>query len=199
MIYRYVIDHDMGFSPNPFYGYCTLANCKPVIRRTAKIGDFVLGFGSAKSNIRNRLIYWTFIEEILSYDQYWLDNRFNIKKPIQNGSHIKYHGDNIYHKNINGEYIQEPSFHSLPDGSTNYLNLHTDTGTTDRVLISQTFGYYGKNALLIPKRISAIIAEGRGHRVKLQDDIKTLAIDWLLNSTKRGFAGEPSGWEAIKA
>ena len=33
VIYEYVMTDDTGFAPNPFYGICTLACCKPVIRR----------------------------------------------------------------------------------------------------------------------------------------------------------------------
>ncbi|NKK45795.1 hypothetical protein [Rhizobium leguminosarum] len=198
-LYRYVIDHDMGFSPNPFHGCCTLANCKPVIRRCAKIGDFVLGFGSAKSNIRGKLIYWLQVEEILTYDEYWADARFFIKRSVVNGSHIKFHGDNIYHRDLHGNFIQEPSFHSLPDGSTNYINLNTDTGSTDRMLISKTFGYYGKDAISVPEGLVDIVAIGRGHRTFLNGEVKSRAIEWLLNDTSRGFLGEPSGWSEIKA
>lgn len=198
-IYRYVIDHDMGFSPNPFFGYCTLACCKPVIRRCAKIGDFVIGFGSAKSNIRRKLIFWMRVDEISNFDRYWKDDRFQIKKPVINGSHIKFHGDNIYHRGDDGLFIQEHSFHSLPDGSPNKLNLATDTRSTDRVLLSQTYGYYGKNALEVPERLLPIVAEGRGHRTRLADDIKFETIEWLLNDVEQGFVGEPSGWAQIKA
>ena len=40
-IHSYVVRYDSGFAPNPFYGYCTLATCKPNIRRSADIGDWV--------------------------------------------------------------------------------------------------------------------------------------------------------------
>jgi hypothetical protein len=40
-IYSYVVRYDSGFAPNPFYGYCTLATCKPDIRRGAEVGDLV--------------------------------------------------------------------------------------------------------------------------------------------------------------
>ena len=32
---------DYGFAPNPYFGYCTLATCKPVIRRCAGVGDWI--------------------------------------------------------------------------------------------------------------------------------------------------------------
>lgn len=197
-IHRYVIDHDMGFSPNPFHGYCTLANCKPVIRRCAAIGDFVMGFGSAKSLVRRRLIYWMRVDEIISYDEYWIDGRFASKKPIINGSHIIYHGDNIYHTNKNGQIVQAPSFHSLPNGETNKLNLDTDTGNTHNVLISKTYGYYGRCAVALPDELTELIAIGRGHRTCLAPETQFKAIRWMLDELSRGFLGEPSGWASIK-
>lgn len=42
-VFTYVLDHDTGFAPNPFHGWCTLAGCKPVIRRTARIDDWIVG------------------------------------------------------------------------------------------------------------------------------------------------------------
>ena len=54
-IYSYIVNHDTGFAPNPFYGYCTLANCKPKIRKTAEIGDLIFGLSCKARN--NYLIY----------------------------------------------------------------------------------------------------------------------------------------------
>ncbi|MGC4407320.1 MULTISPECIES: hypothetical protein [Rhizobium] len=196
-IYRYVIDHDMGFSPNPFHGVCTLANCKPVIRRVAQVGDFVLGFGSAASSISERLIYWMRVEEILSFDQYWLDHRFEKKKPVMNGSFIKYFGDNIYHSDSDGQVLQDWSFHSLPNGDVNKTNLKTDTGSTNKILVSSTFGYYGVRAVTIPGEFASIIPHGRGHRTKIQGCSVSEFVDWLLSEAEQGFVGEPSGWQGL--
>jgi hypothetical protein len=197
-LYRYVIDHDMGFSPNPFHGICTLANCKPEIRRTAMLGDFVLGFGSAASDVRGKLIYWLRIDELTIYDDYWEDPRFQNKKPVVNGSHLKFHGDNIYHHDSDGVLIQEPSFHSLPDGAPNPKNVNTDTNRTNRVIISNTFGYYGKEAIALPANMAAVVPRGRGHRVAIDKDVQEEVINWLLTRNERGFIGEPSGWKKIK-
>lgn len=197
-VFRYVIDHDMGFSPNPFHGICTLANCKPSIRRIAKPGDYVLGFGSAKSQVRGKLIYWLRVDELATYDEYWIDPRFALKKPVVNGSHMKFHGDNIYHRGVDGSYIQEPSFHSLPDGAPNPLNVATDTGRTDRVIISNAFAYYGKNAIELPESLRPLVPKGRGHRTALDADTRQATIEWLVARNEKGFLGEPSGWRLIK-
>ncbi|NBB53422.1 hypothetical protein GVN24_34660 [Rhizobium sp. CRIBSB] len=196
-VYRYVIDHDMGFSPNPFHGVCTLANCKPVIRRVASVGDFVLGFGSAASSISGRLIYWMRVEEILTFDEYWIDPRFEKKKPVINGSLIKYFGDNIYHTGDDGGVLQEWSFHSLPNGDANLKNVTRDTGTTNKILVSNSFGYYGEQALTLPDEFAPVVPHGRGHRTVIQGCAVSEIVDWLLNHTELGFVGEPSGWRGL--
>jgi hypothetical protein len=54
-LYRYIVDHDTGFAPNPYHGYCTLATCKQTIRKTVRIGDWILGLSSKNSG--NKIIY----------------------------------------------------------------------------------------------------------------------------------------------
>ena len=50
-LFSYVVARDYGFAPNPFFGVCTLATCKPIVRRVAAIGDWIVGTGS-KANGR---------------------------------------------------------------------------------------------------------------------------------------------------
>jgi Nucleotide modification associated domain 2 len=75
-VYSYVIDHDLGFAPNPFHGICTLAACKPKIRQYAEVGDYIVGTGSRPNGGLGRLIYWMRIDEIIDFDRYWSDPRF---------------------------------------------------------------------------------------------------------------------------
>lgn len=42
-LYSYVLRYDSGLAPNPFFGTCTLVVCKPRIRRSAQVGDWVVG------------------------------------------------------------------------------------------------------------------------------------------------------------
>lgn len=44
----YILKHDSGFAPNPFYGFCTLATCKPEIRKQAEVGDWIVGLALVK-------------------------------------------------------------------------------------------------------------------------------------------------------
>lgn len=45
-LYSYIVKHDAGLAPNPFWGKLTLNVCKPDIRKTASVGDWVIGTGS---------------------------------------------------------------------------------------------------------------------------------------------------------
>jgi len=109
----YTISRDYGFAPNPFWGYCTLATCKPKIRGFSVIGDYVVGFGGKDTGKHNKLIFVMRVEEILSFDEYWFDERFIIKKPNIYGSLKVQYGDNIYHKDENGTWNQLIGHHMV--------------------------------------------------------------------------------------
>lgn len=146
-LYAYAITRDFGFAPNPFHGNCTLATCKPRIRKSAKIGDWILGVGGANlKSVQKKCILLMKVTEKISFNDYWKDTRFYIKKPIRNGTRVQLLGDNIYHQNDNNEWIQEDSHHSNADGSFNMTNLERDT-RTDQVLISDHFYYFGDRAV----------------------------------------------------
>jgi hypothetical protein len=151
-LHSYVVEHDKGFAPNPFHGVCTLAACKPRIRKYANEGEYVIGTGTKKRNLEGRLVYIMKISEIISFDEYWNDRRFFRKKALMNGSMVQRHGDNIYHRDVvTRQWIQEDSFHSQKGGVLDADNLHLDTGSTDRVLIGHWFVYWGGDGPLIPE------------------------------------------------
>ena len=56
-LYSYVLRFDDGAAPNPFWQTCTLAICKPAIRRTSRIGDWVIGTGSKNSKLKDGNTY----------------------------------------------------------------------------------------------------------------------------------------------
>src|SRR5215213_11177207 len=150
-LFTYVVARDFGFAPNPFYGFCTLATCKPAIRSGAELGDWVVGVGAKrKYNLTGHLIYAMKVAETLTFDDYWSDPRFLRKRPVLNGSLKQVHGDNIYHHR-GAEWIQVDSHHSLADGSANRQNVKKDT-RTDRVLVATKFVYFGGAAIAIPER-----------------------------------------------
>jgi hypothetical protein len=103
-IYSYVVDHDNGYGPNPYFGYCTLCRCKFDERRRkknivelAKEGDWVIGTGGA--NLRQsagggKLVYAMRVDERLSREKYYNDLRFAQKKPLKTGTYEQTRGDN---------------------------------------------------------------------------------------------------------
>lgn len=151
-LYMYSVTRDLGFAPNPFFGVCTLATCKPRVRKAATVGDWVIGVVGAnmKKKYKGKCIFIMKVSEVLTFDQYWVDARFSQKKAVRNGSKVQMLGDNVYHKDINGEWVQEDSHHSNLDGSKNMDNLERDTGRTDNVLVSDLFIYFGSDPISIP-------------------------------------------------
>src|SRR5713226_3129081 len=95
-LFSYVVARDYGFAPNPFFGCCTLATCKPNIRKHAQVGDWVLGTGSKGYGLDGHLVFAMKIVEALSYERYWDDPRFRQKRPNLRGSVKQAFGDNIY-------------------------------------------------------------------------------------------------------
>lgn len=165
-IYVYVVARDFGFAPNPFHGVCTLATCKPKIRKVASVGDWVVGMGGAKLDAIGRCIYFMRVSGALSFNEYWNSVEFKCKRPVRNGSRKVIVGDNIYHRvNDTDPWIQEDSHHSKPDGTPELWNVTTDT-SADRVLYSRRFVYFGASAPLIPQVILDDIGfkNGRHHR-----------------------------------
>lgn len=148
-LFIYVVDRDFGFAPNPFHGYCTLATCKPDIRKGATIGDWIMGVGGTRLKATGRCIFLMKVTETITFDDYWEGKRFKLKKPVRNGSLVMLVGDNVYHrKNKTSPWIQEDSHHSNPDGSFNLDNLETDT-KSNKVLVSTHFYYFGSEAPMI--------------------------------------------------
>ena len=170
----YVIRYDYGFAPNPFYGYCTLATCKPDIRKSAQVGDWILGVGGADlGQARRKCILLMKVSEKMSFEEYWNDARFSLKKPARNGSNIQMIGDNIYHKDLNGGWLQEDSRHSNPDGTIHRDNLKRDTGTTNQVLISKNFFYFGSKAIPIDLGSISYVSAPGYKKIHFFEDIES--------------------------
>ncbi|WP_281517662.1 hypothetical protein [Ferranicluibacter rubi] len=193
-LHSYVIEHDMGFAPNPFHRRCSLAACKPLIRASATLGDYVMGTGTAHNDMRQHLIYWMHIDEIVDFDAYWNDPRFRRKRPVMHGSMAQRHGDNIYHSLPGGGFFQADSFHSQDDGQPDPANRDRDTGRTQRVLLARNFAYYGKHARSIPDEFRGFIKKGPGHRNKFTAANLAYFMEWLLADPARGYIAEPTDW-----
>lgn len=109
-----------------------------------------------------------------------------------NGTLVTMHGDNFYHKDETGKWIQEDSAHSKIDGTCNPEHLKTDTGGNN-VLISTCFYYFGDKAPIIPDNLKEICHKGIGEK-KLPDQIGIDLVDWITINFHTGIHGDPLNW-----
>lgn len=193
-----MIARDYGFAPNPFYGICTLATCKPIIRKLAQINDWIIGTGSKQQSKHGCIVFAMRVTETLTYDGYWNDSRFQSKKPTLRGSKKQAFGDNIYHrKSKSHPWQQENSHHSLADGSANALNVLHDT-QSNRILLSSHYRYWGLNSPTIPAQFrdydGVDVCAGRGHKSRFSEQFINDFVSWIDSFFDYGYLGEPIDW-----
>ena len=196
VLYSYVVAYDSGFAPNPFNGFCTLATCKPNIRKHAKIGDWIIGTGSHRKGVRRGgfLVYAMRVEEALSFEKYWKDPRFLKKRPNLAGSYRMACGDNIYSPKPGGsDWNQLNSYHSRNDGSPSQKHIKRDT-SVNRVLVSKDFVYFGAEGPEVPKSLkdAGIVLNGRNYK-KITDDETIANFEaWFAELRVNGrYQGQP--------
>ena len=200
-LYTYAVQRDFGFAPNPFGGVCSLACCKVRLRKVAEEGDWIVGIGGSKSGRQGRVMYAMVVEESLTFGEYWDDPRFQFKKPVLEGTHKGFFGDNIYSwDRTSGCYRQADSHHSHYDGTASADNIQRDLGV-DRVLLSTDYLYLGADAVLPPDHISNLTGE-RFPRTSVRDyyggyspEMIEAVTDWLRSSFEWGLQGLPAHWD----
>lgn len=196
-MFSYVVARDYGFAPNPFGGFCTLATCKPEIRRLAQIGDWIVGTGSATRERDGHLVYAMKVAEAISFNEYWFDPRFQAKKPTLTASKKLAFGDNIYCRDGQA-WKQEDSHHSHADGSPNQANITNDC-QVNRVLVGTEFAYWGGQGPKIPASLRAFnghdLCIGRGYKRHFPLEMEIRFVAWFNSfSEHQGYLGKPLDW-----
>lgn len=175
MLYLYTIPIDDGAAPNPYWNICTLAICKPVIRRTAQIGDWFVGLGSKKSplgDISNKIVYLMRVTNKMSMKEYDI----HCKKYLPNKIPDIYHKDYRLHV---GDCIYDFSMSSV-------VNLRTSVHTNENrktdlggcyVLLSEQFYYFGDSPTELPSKFHSIIKSNQGHKSNSNEKIMTSFIE----------------------
>ncbi len=178
----YIVRSDSGFSPNPFGRACTLACCKPVIRRNAEPGDIIIGTGSVRSGLSGHLIYAMRVGVVLPFDTYW--KRYPSKRPSPKTA-VTQRGDNIWHRDSLGNWRGVPgAMHSAQARSR-------DVGGQN-VLVSSEFYYFGRDAIPIPNEFECVVATTQGHKNTSDPDLITSFWEWIERTApKRGRIGIP--------
>lgn len=204
-VHSYVVRYDSGFAPNPFYGYCTLATCKPSIRRSASVGDWVVGSGSNDRSVRRggHLVYAMRVTDTLTFDEYGADPRFGSKKPFRHGSRKQSCGDNIYFRDgPQAPWEQRDSFHSLPDGSLNPDHVSRDTGV-NRVLVSDDFVYFGGEGPAFPEDLKdqqgRLLCKSGIGLTTFDDPLLVAGLEqWIRSLGATGYQGAPFEWLTLR-
>ena len=189
-LFSYVVTHDTGFAPNPFFGCCTLACCKPAIRRDAAVGDWVVGL--TPKALDNYIVFGMEVEEKLAFKEYWKDSRFAAKKPnYRTGREVDRHGDNIYEPRLFG-FRQLRSAHSN-DCSENGETKQHDLGGK-YVLVSRSFVYFGSAAIALPHGCEDLIV-GRAHKCRFPPEVVNAFSNWI-SEQEVGVRASPRTWPA---
>lgn len=192
-LFAYKMVRDFGFAPNPFGGLCTLATCKPNIRRRAAPGDLVVACGSVKNGRSGRVICAMRVGGAMTFQEYWEDPRFERKKAALGLSRQRAFGDNIYHHAPDGSWIQEDSHHSQVGGVLNPANLHQDT-SADRILWASEFTYWGREAPVLPAEFDGFgLARVRDFRGDFEPEFVNRTNVWF-DGLPRGRLGRPIDW-----
>lgn len=179
----YVVVYDFGFAPNPFWGLCTLAACTPNHQGLRlQDGDWLLGNTSAKKG--HELIYAMRVSEVLDFDKYYRDPRFEKKK----ASAVDWQhscGDNIYFRDEKGQLDQGTAFfHDNPK------DFKKDT-RYPRVFVSDHFFYFGENAREFPGEYASLIQSRQGCRYADNAEIALDFVNWLERMYPPGIHGQP--------
>jgi hypothetical protein len=199
-LHSYVVARDYGFAPNPFFGVCTLATCKPRLRSVVQIGDWVVGTGSKLRGREKHVVCAMRVTGAMTFEAYWADPRFQTKKPNLRGSKKQAFGDNIYSRSQGTRsWCQANSHHSLNDGSPNQSNIEADT-KTNRVLLSDDFVYWGGAGPQLPPhfmrdgpgRVTLCVV--RNHKNNFPPNLVQDFVAWIRALNVTGYAGEPGDW-----
>lgn len=204
-LFSYVVATDSGFAPNPFFGLCTLACCKPKIRKA--VGDRLLresghadivelrrsdpGFvrrqniwvvGLAGTSLPDRLrrsvVYVMQVTDILDFESYYAEHPE--KRPVRTDSTTSadpvWHGDAIYTGNDPRTARQvTPCAHSNGVEEDQGSKKHDLNGKY--VLASDHFIYFGQDAPYIPLEVA--LHHGRGHHSNHPPEVLAGLESWL--------------------
>lgn len=153
------------------------------------MGDWIVGLSSKSAD--NKLVYAMEVRDILTYEEYYRDDRFKVKIPDFNKKDVIYKcGDNIYKPSASGEYLQLESMHSFGPSENIRTKKHDLSGRY--VLISRAFNYYGANAVNLPDNLQELKV-ARGHKNRFSPEVIKNFLEFI-SKEDRGLHGPPSSW-----
>lgn len=194
MLYTYVVRYDDGKAPNPYWGVCTLAICKPGIRRRARVGDWIVGTGSRHSplgDVGTSVVYAMQVTDTMTMNEYdgYTKAYLPAKAPLASSSDPRrWVGDSIFDFGKPGVPIRPGSPHGEKDRAR-------DLGG-EYVLLSDRFIYFGDQPRRLPDDLLPIVKGGQGHRSQANEPYLGRFVEWLiaLNIPFGSAVGMPQEW-----
>jgi hypothetical protein len=177
-LFSYCIPIDDGAAPNPYWGFCTLAICKPAIRRVAKIGDWVVGTGSRNSpigDISGHVVYAMRVTEKLTLAEYdaFARRLCRGKIPVLGHRDVRRRlGDAVYDFRTDPPLLR-PSVHTEGNRERDLSGVYA--------LISDHFFYFGDRPQKLPAKLRTLAAQQQGHRSHANDALVKPFVEWLYS------------------
>jgi len=177
-LYSYCLPYDDGAAPNPYWGVCTLVICKPAIRRTAEIGDWIVGTGSTRSRIGNvsgMVVYAMRVTQKMKMRDYDLHTQEHLKGKIPDptSSDVRRRlGDSIYDFRYDPPRLRSREVHSEGNREDDLSGYYA--------LLSERFYYFGDHPVRLPEDLQKIVQQRQGHRKQKNTPFLPRFEEWLL-------------------
>jgi Nucleotide modification associated domain 2 len=179
-IYRYILTADTGMAPCIDAGIVSLATCKPVVRRCATPGDWVIGF--LASPAPSGMVAWAGrISRSLAMADYEREFRGR--------------SDAVYRGRPDGSFRRlRRDYHALAG------QMETDLSGPALVFDPAWTWYFGDRPQMLPVALAHLAAHGQGHRVNgVAPDDPARLLAWLSSLGPPGLHGEPPDRQAERA
>lgn len=164
-IYSYVLRFDTGDAPNPYGGVCTLTICKPAIRRTAQVGDWIIGTGSRHSPVGDVAGYLVYAMRV-SRKLFMADYDAHCQQELP----IKIPGHQLHtHKreNVVGDSLYDFSQPDRPQHRGGLVHrepwLQERDWSGSHALLSDEFYYFGREPRELPEHLQSLVKRNQGH------------------------------------
>ena len=203
-LFAYKMTHDSGFAPNPFWGFLTLATCKPGIRRSKCDGDWIAGFTSkalcGHPPGEERLVFLMQVDEKVALADYFRDGRFQSRIPRNDPvANVHRCGDNIYRPLVPNA-TETHEFEQLPKGYHGPSQKGRDLGGK-YALVATRFAYFGAEALRIPSNLRPDVPRGQSsHGIRTHDSERAKRfIDYVFGVARAPVMARPHQWPRADA
>lgn len=187
-LYTYIIRHDSGLAPNPFWDVLTLNVCKPKIRAKAEEGDWIIGTGSKNVKRKDgrvvdfsgKLVFAMRVSKKITMQEYddFCKKGLTKKIPYLNRRDWRIIiGDSIYDYSDGKPPKLRKIIHKEKDKLRDLSGKNT--------LISECFFYFGENAVDLRKIFPELIKEShaaRGHTIIRQEVLVKEFEDWIFRN-----------------